>query len=95
MIWINDLVFCIMTWIAFLMWTYRANINCRAFGAAEMRFSPGWSIGYHFIPALNLVRPYLAMKEIWQASTNPSNWKQQPGSALLRWWWALWILHWL
>ncbi|MDD2942722.1 MAG: DUF4328 domain-containing protein [bacterium] len=82
----------IMTGIAFLKWIYRANVNSRGFGAQDMKFTPGWSIGYYFIPFLNLVRPYRAMKEIWQVSHNPAAWKSQNGSALLGWWWALWLI---
>lgn len=83
----------IVTGIAFLKWIYRANLNCRGFGAENMKFTPGWSIGYYFIPFLNLVRPYQSMKEIWQVSHNPGNWKSQSGSALLGWWWALWLIY--
>ena len=82
----------IVTGVAFLKWIYRANLNCRAFGAEDMEFTPGWSIGYYFIPVLNLFRPYQSMKEIWQASHNPANWQSQSGSALLGWWWALWLI---
>jgi len=32
------------------------------------------------------------MKEIWKASADPGNWQAQPRSALLPWWWFLWIL---
>ncbi len=63
----------IVTGVAFLKWIYRANLNCRGFGAQDMRFTPGWSVGYYFIPFLNLVRPYQSMKEIWQVSHDPLN----------------------
>jgi hypothetical protein len=83
----------IVTGITFLKWIYRANFNSRGFGAREMKFTPGWSVGYYFIPFLNLVRPYQAMKEIWQASKNPLNWQSQQCSGLLGWWWALWLIN--
>ncbi len=82
----------IVTGITFLMWVYRANLNCRGFGARGMKFTPGWSVGYYFVPFINLVRPYQSMKEIWQVSHNPNDWEFQPVSALLGWWWALWII---
>lgn len=80
------------TSIPFLRWIYRANVNCRGFGARDMKFTPGWSVGYFFVPFVNLVRPYQAMKEIWQASQDPMNWQSQSGSPLVGWWWAFWIL---
>uniref|UniRef100_A0A832DE50 DUF4328 domain-containing protein n=1 Tax=Ignavibacterium album TaxID=591197 RepID=A0A832DE50_9BACT len=82
----------IVTGITFLKWIYRANLNCHGFGAQGMKFSPGWSIGYYFIPLLNLYLPYEAMKEIWKVSRNPSDWQNEMGSPLLGWWWALWLI---
>lgn len=75
-----------------LKWVYRANSNARRLGATHLRFTPGWAVGWYFIPLLNLVRPYQAMKEIWRASSNPVNWKTEPVSSLLRWWWFFWIV---
>ena len=74
-----------------LTWTYRANYNARQIGATEMVFTPGWSIGWYFIPIANFVVPYSAMIEIWKASSNPQSWQSQPTPALLTWWWSLWI----
>jgi len=82
----------IVTGVAFLKWIHRANKNCHGFGAQGMEFTPGWSIGYYFIPFVNLYKPYQAMKEIWKVSTNPTNWQNEGGSALLGWWWALWLI---
>ena len=89
---IQSLIVFVVTGIVFLFWIYRANVNCHGFGAKNMRFSPRWSIGYFFIPILNLFEPYLAMKEIWQVSTDPTAWRQEKGSALLGWWWGLWLI---
>jgi hypothetical protein len=81
----------LVTGTAFLKWVYRANENCHGFDAQGMRFSPRWSIGCYFVPFLNLVRPYQAMKEIWQVSRSPEDWENQPNSPLVSWWWALWL----
>jgi Domain of unknown function (DUF4328)/GYF domain 2 len=83
----------IVTGVAFLKWIHRANLNCRGFGAANMVFAPGWAVGWYFIPFMNLVRPFQAMKEIWQASQNPRAWQSAPGSPLLGWWWGLWVAN--
>jgi len=77
--------------VAILMWIYRANTNARALGATSMRFTPGWSVGWYFIPIANLWKPYQAMKEIWKASANPRNPNAAQRSPLLPWWWGLWI----
>lgn len=78
--------------ILILKWIHRANYNARQLGATDMTFTPGWSIGWYFVPVANLWMPYRAMKEIWKASANPQDWKNEPVSSLLPWWWFLWIV---
>lgn len=75
-----------------LRWIHRANYNVRQLGAENMKFSPGWSIGYYFIPVLALWKPYQAMREIWKASKEPSDWASQDASAILTLWWSLWLV---
>lgn len=80
------------TAILFLKWVARANRNVTGFGAAGLTYSPNLAAGCYFIPLLNLVWPYKAMREIWQASRRPSFWQVQPVSRILNFWWALWLL---
>jgi len=75
-----------------LRWIHRANYNARQLGGENMKFSPGWSIGYYFIPILTLWRPYQAMKEIWKVSKEPSDWELQDTGAILPLWWFLWLI---
>jgi Domain of unknown function (DUF4328) len=83
----------IVTGIAFLKWIYRAYKNIKGFGAEGLRFSPGWAVGYYFIPILSLIRPVQVMNEIWRASDDPGNWRQKPGSWLIAGWWTLFLLY--
>lgn len=78
--------------IVILMWIYRANKNLRALGATNMRFSPGWSVGWYFVPLLSLWKPYQAMKEIFLKSKELSSNTTGNKSLLLPAWWALWII---
>jgi len=59
-------------WIAaailFLKWVYRSNRNAREMGVAGLKFTPGWAVGCYFVPFANLGLPFLAMREIWNAS---------------------------
>jgi len=82
----------ISTIVVFAIWIYRANYNARQLGAAGMQFTPGWSVGWYFIPVANLWKPYQAMKEIWKASAAPAHWQEQPRGAILPWWWFLFIV---
>lgn len=82
----------LITGISFLRWIHRANLNSRGFTATDMRFTPGWSVGWYFIPILSLVRPYQAMREIWQVSHDPVNPGGVQSGPLLKSWWAFWLL---
>lgn len=87
----------IPTIVLFCIWIYRANLNARALGALNMRFTPGWCVGWFFIPIMNLFRPYQATREIWLASeptfdsANRERWKRGASSPILPLWWTLWI----
>jgi hypothetical protein len=81
----------ITTIVIFAMWIYRANYNARQLGAAGMEFTPGWSVGWYFIPFANLWKPYQAMREIWKASASPARWNDQPRGEILPWWWAFFL----
>lgn len=80
------------TAILVLNWIQRANHNARHLGAADMKYTPGWAVGWYFVPVAWFWKPYQAMKETWRASANPADWRREPVSPLLHWWWALWIL---
>ena len=72
-----QIVIFVVSGILILMWKYRANFNAHQLGGTRMEFTPGWSIGWYFIPFSNLWKPYQAMKEIWKASRNPEDWQIQ------------------
>lgn len=72
-------------------WIYRTNFNAHLFGR-EMTISPGWSIGWFFVPFANLVQPYVGVKETWQASHHAGGLPEEADTALLPWWWGLWLL---
>ena len=79
--------------VLILMWIYRAAFNLRGLGATGLRFKPGWCVGWYFIPIANLWKPYQAMKEIWRATVDPSNWQGVRRSALLPGWWLCWLVY--
>lgn len=81
------------TCIPFGMWIYRANRNVRALGATDLKHSAGWAVGSYVVPFVNLVVPFVAMREIWRASLDPGNWHNARGTPLLGWWWFLWLAN--
>ena len=90
----------VATAISFLLWIHRASRNLHSLGAPWQRFSPGWAVGWWFVPIMFFFRPYQVMVEIWKGSTPRASreatfdWKTESVSALLPWWWALWIAQW-
>jgi hypothetical protein len=71
-------------------WIYRANANAHCL-STDMTISPGWAVGWFFIPFANLVMPYQAMKEAWRESQEAAGQFEEVESPLLPWWWGLWI----
>lgn len=82
----------VITIVVFGRWIYRAHREVRALGAEGLSYTPGWAVGWFFIPIFNLLKPYYAMKELWSASHRPFHWVDQPVSGLLAIWWSLWLL---
>jgi hypothetical protein len=74
-----------------LRWIHRMCHNARV-RARYMQYTPGWSIGWYFIPIAYWWKPYQAMKEIWQESYEQAGPRGVEAGAVLGWWWALWII---
>lgn len=70
---------------------YRAKANAHVLAPDEMTISPGWSIGWHFVPVANLVMPYLAVREAWRASARAARRDEEVETRLLPAWWGLWL----
>jgi len=88
MVGLMQLILFLVLGYTFLKWIYRMNKNLRTVARGSMAFSPGWSIGYYFIPILNLYKPYQAMKEIWQVSGAGD----KGSHSLVGGWWTLRLL---
>ncbi len=87
------IVLFIPTVALFLMWIHRASRNLKSLGAHGQRFSPGWAVGWWFVPIMFFFRPYQVMAEIWRGSHAAEflAWRDGTVSTLLPWWWALWV----
>lgn len=84
---LSQTVLAIILAVVFLKWIYRFNHNLRLLSGQRMEFTPGWSIGWYFIPIACLYKPYQAMKEIFRRA----NRDDQMESNILPLWWLLWI----
>jgi len=89
---IVQLVLYIAHVVTIAAWIRLANKNVRLLGAKGMEFTPGWAIGWYFIPFANLWKPYQAMSEIWRASRGSPDWKSSEVSGLIPGWWFAWLV---
>lgn len=78
--------------VMFCLWTFRVAKNAAAMGG-RLSITPGWAVGYYFIPIVNWWMPYSAMAQTWDASDpDPRSDPYQPRShALLLAWWLSWL----
>jgi len=77
----------------FLKYLGRTNHNARALGVNDLSATPGWTIGYYFVPILNFFKPYQILQEIWKASApETGDWKLRAGSTLVGWYWGVRIV---
>ncbi len=53
-----------------------------------MKTTPGWAVGYYFIPILVLWKPFTAMKEIRSASYGSDTALR----SILPLWWTFWLI---
>jgi hypothetical protein len=88
---IGDFVLFLITAVLFLTWVYRTCDNARRLGAVDMDQSPGWAVGSFFVPLINLLAPYYVMRDIWNASSDPTNWRSMRGNPIVRCWWIIYL----
>lgn len=95
----------LITAICFLVWIHRAYKNLKPLGTRNPDYTPGWAVGYFFIPFINLVRPHQVVQEIWRESdpeaviaSSPYErqaFTYEPGpsnTALVSFWWVVWLI---
>lgn len=73
--------------VFFCMWTHRVVANAYALGGKWQTISPGWAVGWYFIPIANLWKPFQGLKEAWQTSFETDH---VPG--MMRLWWGTWLV---
>lgn len=84
--------------IMFLIWLYRCHKNLPALGAENLEFSPGWAVGWWFIPFLCLYKPFQVVREVWNESDpdvapDDIRFHVAPGApTLMVLWWALFLI---
>jgi hypothetical protein len=70
--------------VAYLVWVYRAYANIIVKKKGDVTLSPGWAVGMHFIPGVNIVYPAFIYKQIWSASVG-----EDRAFLVLVWWFVV------
>ena len=91
LLWVVQFVVWLAAFVATLRWIYLANVNARALGADDMIVSPGWAVGWFFVPLMNLAMPFIAIREMWKASANPRDWQAGSAPLIIPLWWGFWL----
>jgi len=84
-------LFLVVTAVVWLIWQHRAHANLSGLGATQLRFTPGWAVGWWCVPLANLVKPFQTMRELWKASGDTYGWPALPTTALVGWWWGSYL----
>ncbi len=88
----------ILTAILFLIWEYRSFNNLSVLKAKNLEFSPGWAVGWWFIPFANFVKPFQVVRELWNESD--PDFDEETGflhtsagtPEIIGFWWAAFLL---
>lgn len=82
----------VVSGILWLVWQHRGHANLRAAGVDRLRFTPGWAVGWWFVPFANLVKPFQTARELWKASDGSPEWWRATTWPVIGWWWAGYLL---
>lgn len=71
-------------------WVFLASRNASITAPSSSRITPGWAVGWFFVPIASLWMPFKAMKETWAASVGGGRQEVDvPG------WFSFWWLSWV
>jgi Domain of unknown function (DUF4328) len=79
------------TAVAFFLWLHRCYVNLTGVAGRELRFTPGWAVGYWFIPIVSLVRAKPILDELWHFSAPPGG-AEAEKKPLTTLWLCAWIV---
>jgi len=92
-VWILVLAALVLTSIFYSIWLYRAVRALLEIGVPDFPVTPGWAVGYFFVPFINLYRPYQIHNDLAKASEHAPahDWKARPNAPIVGLWWGGWL----
>ena len=71
--------------------TFRAMKNLHTVGSKHPEMSPGWAVGWYFVPIANLWQPAQGMSQIYNGTYDAVG-EATPAGSRIAIWWTCWIL---
>lgn len=81
-------IFFVLAMVPVVGWVYRAHANLHAAGLPELNYSPAWTVGSYFVPLVNFVIPFRAMRELHNRSHGEGEWQANSPVADVSSWWS-------
>jgi hypothetical protein len=79
-----ELASSILTGIAWFVWLHRAVANAQSLGV-QTESTPGWAVGWWFIPFANLVKPYRILRSLFDGLVSGS-------PTIVLYWWGCYLI---
>lgn len=92
---IISLLYSILLFLSIILigrWLYVSAKNNHLYEVKNLKFKPGWAIGWYFIPFANLIMPYRSMKETYKASFKRDDWESISVPYDIPIWWITWLI---
>jgi hypothetical protein len=77
--------------LIFFRWVYIVNRNAQKWNSA-LTISPGWNVGWFFVPIAALWKPFEGIQETRGATIDPEAPAWVPVPIWLNLWWDLWVM---
>lgn len=83
-------------YLFFLIWIYRIYKNLSVLGAKNLRMTPGWAVGWYFIPIVRYWKTYQGLKDAWNACSlnldfDEKKWSDRKGATIIKWWTLIYL----
>ncbi len=78
--------------IFFLRWFHQCYKNLSSLEVGELDHTPGWAVGWFFVPFANLVKPYSVAHEMWHSSEIKGDDEDKDSNWVVISWWLFFLL---
>lgn len=78
--------------VVIFVWIFRLTKNLFAQGIQELKITPGWSVGWFFVPIAFFWKPYQAISQLERAAKVGNGWQShRTDISVISWWICYWL----